>query len=60
MSPADPGIKIGFDLPKPRPRRGPLALFRSRRHGKGRFLHYIILPVIGILTAVGVFVLLKS
>lgn len=41
-------------------RRSALSLLRSRRHGKDRMLRYIILPAIAILTAVGIFVLLKS
>jgi len=43
-----------------RHRRSPLVLLRSRRHGKDRILRYIILPAIAILTAVGVFLLLKN
>ncbi len=41
-------------------RRSALSLLRSRRHGKDRILRYIILPAIAVLTAVGIFMLLKS
>ncbi|MCX6968640.1 MAG: hypothetical protein NTV93_00600 [Verrucomicrobia bacterium] len=41
-------------------RRSALSMLRSRRHGKDRILRYIILPAIAILTAVGIFVLLRS
>jgi len=59
MPPAFRASKTGFALPQQR-RRSPLSLLRSRRHGKDRVLRYIILPAIVILTAAGVFVLLRS
>ena len=40
--------------------RSPLSFLRSRRHGKDRILRYIILPAIVILTAVGIFLLLRN
>lgn len=36
------------------------SLLRSRRHGRDRFLRYVLLPVLVIVTATGVFVLLRS
>ena len=55
-----PAEKIERGPRESRRRRSPLELLRSRRHGKDRILRYIILPAIAILTAVGIFLLLKS
>jgi hypothetical protein len=50
---------VGFDRP-PKHRRSVLSLLRSRRHGRDRILRYIILPLIIIVTTVGIFLLLRN
>jgi len=60
VSGQDPGVKIEPGIRQSRHHRSPLALLRSRRHGKDRILRYIILPAIVILTAVGIFILLRN
>jgi len=59
MSPEVRVSNIGFDRPK-KHHRSMLSLLRSRRHGKDRILRYIILPAIVILTAVGIFLLMRN
>jgi len=56
----DPGKRIEPGIRSSHHRRSPLSLLRSRRHGKDRILRYIILPAIAILTAVGIFMLLRN
>lgn len=60
VSGPDTGGKIEPGIRSTRHRRSPLALLRSRRHGKDRILRYIILPAIAILTAVGIIILLRN
>ena len=52
--------KIDSGIRQSRHHRSPLALLRSRRHGRDRILRYIILPAIVILTAIGIFILLRT